>query len=44
MSKRHKVFISYFHSDDQAYKEHLINMVFYNMEKMMFESALTIFP
>lgn len=39
MSKRHKVFISYFHSDDQAYKEHLINMVFYNMDKMMFESV-----
>lgn len=35
---RHKVFISYYHQDDQQYKNHLINMEEYNLETMQNQS------
>lgn len=35
---RHKVFISYYHHDDQQYKEYLEKMKFFNYEKFSYES------
>lgn len=36
--KRHKVFISYYHSEAQKYKDELIEKQIYNKEKRKFES------
>ena len=33
MTKRHKVFVSYYHADDQIYKNRLVEMNYYNFEK-----------
>ena len=38
MISRHKVFISYYHEDDQYYKDELIKMKFYNADKLSMES------
>jgi len=38
-ANRHKVFISYYHKDDQYYKDVLINKTYFNYEKMIFESV-----
>ena len=38
MSERHKVFISYYHNDDQYYKNRLTEMKYYNFEKWNYES------
>lgn len=35
---RHKVFISYYHHDDQAYKDYLINMQEYNPQTWQYQS------
>ena len=35
---RHKVFISYYHKDDQAYKDFLINMQEYNSHSLQYQS------
>ena len=35
---RHKVFISYYHKDDQIYKNELINYAFFNFENGKYES------
>ena len=35
---RHRVFISYYHDDDQSYKNALSNMKYLNNEKLSFES------
>lgn len=35
---RHKVFISYYHNDDQAYKDYLINMKEYNPQTKQYQS------
>lgn len=35
---RHKVFISYYHNDDQAYKDYLINMEEYNPQTRQLQS------
>lgn len=35
---RHKVFISYYHKDDQKYKNHLINMKEYNPKTFKWQS------
>ena len=37
--KRHKVFISYYHNDDQRYKNVLSNMKYFNLEKYSYESV-----
>ncbi len=37
-TKRHRVFISYYHKDDQYYKDTLINMKEYDNEKMQYIS------
>lgn len=38
MIPRHKVFISYYHQDDQEYKNELIKMEYFNYQKYIFES------
>ena len=38
MIERHKVFISYYHFDDQYYKNKLIEMNHFNFEKLKYES------
>ena len=38
MISRHKVFISYYHNDDQNHKNELIKQKYYNPEKKKFES------
>lgn len=35
---RHKVFISYYHKDDQQYKNHLINMKEFNSQTWQYQS------
>ena len=39
MINRHKVFISYYHADDQLYKYQLENMRYFDRDKMRFESV-----
>ena len=36
--KRHKVFISYFHKDDQFYKDTLVNKMFFDSESFQWKS------
>ena len=38
MVERHKVFISYYHFDDQYYKNKLVEMKYLNLEKWKYES------
>lgn len=38
MVERHKVFISYYHCDDQYYKNKLVEMNYFNPEKEKYES------
>lgn len=39
MIPRHRVFISYYHYDDQKYKDELIKKEYFNYEKLIFESV-----
>lgn len=38
MTSRHKVFISYYHKDDQKYKDELVRKKYYDVSKMKFEN------
>ena len=38
MVDRHRVFISYFHKDDQDYKDYLINMKYYDDDEAVYKS------
>lgn len=37
---RHRVFISYYHHDDQRYKDYLIKMQEFNIETMQMQSII----
>ena len=39
----HKVFISYYHKDDQDYKDELINKQIFDTEKHQFKSIQVVF-